>query len=59
MIGYAAQRLMEMEVGVLTGAADGAKSASRLCEDIDQRVKAFLDWPIEGDWPTRGSTPPT
>src|SRR6266498_3959180 len=24
---------------------------SRLCEDIDQRVKAFLDRPIEGDWP--------
>jgi len=24
--------------------------ASRLCEDIDQRVNAFLDRPIEGDW---------
>jgi putative transposase len=24
---------------------------SRLCEDIDHRVKAFLDRPIEGDWP--------
>jgi putative transposase len=24
---------------------------SRLCEDIDVRVKAFLDRPIEGDWP--------
>ena len=24
---------------------------SRLCEDIDQRVKAFLDRPLEGDWP--------
>ena len=24
---------------------------SRLCEDIDDRVKAFLDRPIEGDWP--------
>src|SRR6516225_7010011 len=24
---------------------------SRLCEEIDQRVKAFLDRPIEGDWP--------
>jgi hypothetical protein len=24
---------------------------SRLCEDIDQRVKAFLDRPIKGDWP--------
>ena len=24
---------------------------SRLCEDIDVKVKAFLDRPIEGDWP--------
>jgi transposase-like protein len=24
---------------------------SRLCEDIDTRVKAFLDRPIEGEWP--------
>jgi transposase-like protein len=24
---------------------------SRLCEDIDERVHAYLDRPIEGDWP--------
>ena len=33
---------------------------SRLCEEIDQRVKAFLDRPIEGDHGRIcGSTPPT
>ena len=133
MIGYAAERLMEMEVGALTGAGFGEKSTerlaqrngyrdsawqtragtvelripklrkgsyfpgfleprrmaekaltaviqeayiqgistrsvddlvkamgmtgisksqvSRLCEEIDGKVKAFLDRPIEGDWP--------
>jgi len=133
MIGFASQRLMELEVGALTGAAYGEKSAerlaqrngyrerdwqtragmvelripklrkgsyfpgfleprrmaekaltaviqeayiqgistrsvddlvqamggsgisksqvSRLCEEIDDRVHAFLDRPIEGDWP--------
>lgn len=24
---------------------------SRVCEEIDERVKAFLDRPVEGDWP--------
>ena len=24
---------------------------SRLCEEIDERVTAFLERPLEGDWP--------
>lgn len=24
---------------------------SRLCEEIDEKVKAFLDRPIKGEWP--------
>jgi hypothetical protein len=43
MIGFAAQRLMELEVGGLTGAALGEKSAERLAQR-------------ERDWETRAGT---
>jgi transposase-like protein len=34
------------------GGTDVSKSQiSRLCEEIDGKVKAFLDRTIEGDWP--------
>ena len=34
------------------GASGVSRSqVSRLCEEIDGKVKAFLDGPIEGDWP--------
>src|SRR6266542_3519374 len=74
MIAFAAERLMEIEVGALTGAGHGEKSAARLVQrngyrdrdwetragTVELRIpklrkgsyfKAFLDRPIEGDWP--------
>ena len=33
----------------MTGISES--QVSRLCEEIDPRVKMFLDRPIEGDWP--------
>ncbi len=32
---------------------------SRLCAEIDERVKAFLDRPLEGDWSYLWLMPPT
>jgi transposase-like protein len=36
------------------GTGVSKSQVSRLCEEIDARVKAFLDRPLEDDWPYVG-----
>ncbi len=44
-------RSVDDRVQAMGGSGISKSQVSRLCEDIDERVHAFLDRPIEGDWP--------
>src|ERR1700722_17340436 len=44
-------RLVDDLVQAMGMSGISKSQVSRLCEEIDVRVKAFLDRPIEGDWP--------
>ena len=38
-------------VKAMGGTGMSKSQVSRLCQDIDERVGAFLNRPLEGDWP--------
>ena len=38
-------------IKAMGGTGVSKSQVSRLCEEIDERVKAFLDRPLEGEWP--------
>ncbi len=44
-------RSVDELVKAMGGSGVSKSQVSRLCEEIDVRVKAFLNRPIEGDWP--------
>jgi putative transposase len=44
-------RAVDDLVKAMGGTGISKSQVSRLCEEIDGKVKAFLDRPIEGDWP--------
>ena len=46
-----ATRSVDGLVRAMGGTGVSKSQVSRLCEEIDARVKAFLDRPLEGDWP--------
>lgn len=44
-------RAVDDLVKAMGGSGVSKSQVSRLCEEIDERVNAFLSWPIEGAWP--------
>jgi transposase-like protein len=50
-IGGVSTRRVEDLVQAMGLAGISKSSVSKLCQDIDERVNAFLDRPLEGEWP--------
>jgi putative transposase len=50
-IGGVSTRRVEELVQAMGLAGISKSQVSKLCQDIDERVNAFLDRPIEGEWP--------
>ncbi len=50
-IGGVSTRRVDELVQAMGLAGISKSQVSKLCKDIDDRVNAFLDRPIEGEWP--------
>jgi putative transposase len=50
-IGGVSTRRVDELVQAMGLAGIGKSTVSKLCKDIDERVTAFLDRPLEGEWP--------
>jgi len=50
-IGGVSTRRVDELVQAMGLSGISKSQVSRLCKDIDERVNAFLNRPIEGDWP--------
>ena len=50
-IGGVSTRRVDELVQAMGMAGIGKSTVSKLCKDIDERVSAFLERPLEGEWP--------
>src|SRR6187431_367141 len=50
-IGGVSTRRVDEPLQAMGLAGIGKSTVSKLCKDIDERVNAFLDRPLEGEWP--------
>jgi putative transposase len=50
-IGGVSTRRVDELVQAMGLAGIGKSTVSKLCKDIDERVNAFLDRPLQGEWP--------